>query len=71
MYKKIQKMIVIFSILFVTIFLGKYHTYALTPVSNEIYDGIDVSDWQGYINYSEVKNSGIQIVYIKQVRGHQ
>ena len=56
MYKKIQKMIVIFSILFVTIFLGKYHTYALTPASNEIYDGIDVSDWQGYINYSEVKN---------------
>ena len=36
MYKKIQKMIVIFSILFVTIFLGKYHTYALTPVSNDI-----------------------------------
>ena len=69
MYKKIQKMIVIFSILFVTIFLGKYHTYALTPVSNEIYDGIDVSDWQGYINYSEVKNSGIQIVYIKASQG--
>ena len=69
MYKKIQKMIVIFSILFVTIFLGKYHTYALTPASNEIYDGIDVSDWQGYINYSEVKNSGIQIVYIKASQG--
>lgn len=31
--------------------------------------GIDVSNWQGYINYSEVKNSGIDIVYIKASQG--
>ena len=31
--------------------------------------GIDVSNWQGYINYSEVKNSGIDIVYIKATQG--
>jgi len=34
------------------------------------YQGIDVSDWQGYINYSEVKNSGIEIVYIKASQGN-
>lgn len=34
------------------------------------YQGIDVSDWQGYINYSEVKNAGIEIVYIKSSQGN-
>lgn len=32
--------------------------------------GIDVSDWQGYIDYSQVKNSGIDIVYIKASQGN-
>ena len=34
------------------------------------YRGIDVSDWQGYIDYSEVRNSGIEIVYIKASQGN-
>lgn len=34
------------------------------------YSGIDVSNWQGYINYEEVKNSGVQIVYIKSSQGN-
>lgn len=33
------------------------------------YRGIDVSDWQGYIDFSQVKNSGIEIVYIKSSQG--
>ncbi len=45
------------------------HTYALTPKSDLSYEGIDVSNWQGYINYEEVKNSGIQVVYIKASQG--
>lgn len=32
--------------------------------------GIDVSDWQGYINYSQVKDSGIDVVYIKASQGN-
>lgn len=32
--------------------------------------GIDVSDWQGYIDYSQVKNSGIDVVYIKASQGN-
>lgn len=31
--------------------------------------GIDVSNWQGYIDFEEVKNSGIEIVYIKSSQG--
>lgn len=43
--------------------------YALTPSSEPMYQGIDVSDWQGYINYSQVRASGIEIVYIKASQG--
>ena len=42
---------------------------ALTPESNVIYQGIDVSMWQGNINYSSVKLNGIDIVYIKASEG--
>lgn len=31
--------------------------------------GIDVSNWQGYIDYSKVKSDGIEIVYIKASEG--
>lgn len=34
------------------------------------YSGIDISNWQGSITFSEVKNSGIQIVYIKATEGN-
>ena len=43
--------------------------YAITASSNEQYQGIDVSNWQGYINYEEVKRDGIEIVYIKASEG--
>lgn len=32
--------------------------------------GMDVSDWQGYIDYTQVKNAGIEIVYIKASQGN-
>lgn len=44
-------------------------TYAITPSSNPQYQGIDVSDWQGYIDYSQVRASGIEVVYIKSSQG--
>lgn len=34
-----------------------------------IYEGIDVSHWQEYIEYDQVKASGIEIVYIKSSQG--
>lgn len=39
------------------------------PSSSPIYQGIDVSSWQGSINFSQVKNSGIDFVYIKSSEG--
>lgn len=45
------------------------NAFATTASSNQIYEGIDVSNWQGYIDYSQVKNDGIDIVYIKSSQG--
>lgn len=42
--------------------------YAFSP-SGETYDGIDVSNWQGNINFAEVKEAGIEIVYMKASEG--
>ena len=42
---------------------------AFPASSSEIYNGIDVSEWQGDINFAEVKASGIDIVYIKSSEG--
>ncbi len=44
--------------------------YALSPQTELNYEGIDVSDWQGYIDYEQVKNFGIEVVYIKASQGN-
>ena len=44
-------------------------TYAITPSLEPRYQGIDVSDWQGYIDYRQVRESGIEVVYIKASQG--
>ena len=43
--------------------------FAFEPSSSIIYQGIDVSRWQGNINFSDVKRSGIDIVYMKASEG--
>lgn len=43
--------------------------FGFGPSSNQIYQGIDVSSWQGNINFNLVKQSGIDIVYIKSSEG--
>ena len=43
--------------------------YALSPSSNVIYKGIDVSEWQGSINFARVKEAGIEMVYIRAGQG--
>lgn len=39
------------------------------PVFAAEHRGIDVSQWQGAINYAQVKRAGIKIVYIKAGEG--
>ncbi len=59
------------SIIIVTFFcfMNFPNVYAISPVSEPEYQGIDVSNWQGYIDYAQVKSSGIQVVYIKASQG--
>lgn len=42
---------------------------AFGPSSDKIYSGIDVSEWQGDIDFKKVKQDGIEIVYIRAGQG--
>ncbi len=67
---KIKACITFFWIITFLFFTNIHMTYAITPNSNPQYQGIDVSDWQGYIDYRRVRESGIEIVYIKASQGN-
>lgn len=63
-----KKLVLLFFVLITFTFVCTT-SFAFSPSSNTIYQGIDVSRWQGNINFSLVKNSGINIVYIKSSEG--
>ena len=70
MKKYIIKLLLCFAIIILTSFyiiIGSI--YAIGPSSNIIYEGIDVSSWQRDIDFKKVKESGIEIVYIKSSEG--
>ena len=70
MKKRIIKTIIsLCIILSVSMYILIMPVYAFGPSSQIIYEGIDVSGWQESINYEEVKNSGIDIVYMKSSEG--
>lgn len=70
MKKRILKILVILLIILVApMYILITPVYAFSPWGDVIYQGIDVSGWQGNINYAEVKNSGIEIVYMKSSEG--
>ncbi len=66
MRKKLEK-ILILSVAGLILFASS--VYALPPASDEIYEGIDVSIFQGRIDFEEVKRSGIQVVYVRASEG--
>lgn len=45
-------------------------TNAISQAETPTLIGIDVSQWQGYIDYSRVKANGIDVVYIKSSEGN-
>lgn len=70
MYKKITKTMIIAILLIISIFaLNVNNIYAIESASELNYEGVDVSNWQGYIDYEAVKNAGIEVVYIKASQG--
>jgi lysozyme len=67
--KEMKKIFIFNLIITIIIFININKTYAITATSNNEYQGIDVSNWQGYIDYGSVKSSGIDVVYIKASQG--
>lgn len=69
MLKRTKKVLcIILSFIIMTLF-SISNAYALVSISEPIYEGIDVSNWQGYIDYNRVRQSGIEVVYIKASEG--
>ena len=61
MCKRLKKMIFLTLVTLTSVFLiENSKNYAITNYSDLNYAGIDVSNWQGYINYEEVKNDSIR-----------
>lgn len=51
-------------------FVSSTIVYAFPPSSPNVYNGIDVSEWQGEIDYQAVANSGIEIAYVRSSEGN-
>ncbi len=70
MKQKVLKSLILFMMLTMSS-LGIFTniSQALEPSSNVVYEGIDVSAYQGYIDYERVRNAGIEVVYIKSSEG--
>lgn len=66
--KKLFSFIFIFLIVLFFTFINV--SFAFAPSSNELYNGIDVSEWQKIINFREVKEAGIEVIYIKATQGN-
>ena len=66
---KIKKSIVTIIILIMSFLFNFNIVNAISPESTPLYNGIDVSNWQKYINYQKVKSNGIEVVYIKSSQG--
>ena len=55
--KKVVKLLIIFLTVIVFTTLRHTYVYALSPSSDVIYNGIDVSNYQGYIDYAKVREA--------------
>lgn len=70
MRSKILKIIMLFILVIIHFFVFFSNiVLALNPSNNEIYQGMDVSAYQGDIDYAKVKADGIKVVYIKASEG--
>ena len=66
--KKIRKIVFFIYIISNLLIIFPNDAYAIEP-AGKVYEGIDVSGWQGVIDFAQVKNAGISFVYIKATEG--
>lgn len=67
--KKLWKTLLMFLIA-TSITLVSTQVQAFPPSSPTTYEGIDVSEWQGEINWEEVAEAGIKVAYIRASEGN-
>ena len=65
-----KKIFIILPIFLLYLFSINNSSLGLEPSNNKIYNGIDVSQWQRNINFKDVKEDGIEVVYIKSSQGN-
>jgi len=68
-YKFPKKIISSFLVIPILFFCISTTVLAFGPSNTTLYDGIDVSGWQGKVDYKAVSEDGIEIVYIKATEG--
>ena len=64
-----KKIMICIASILMSVYILIAPVFALEPASNNIYEGIDISSWQGDIDFEQVKNAGIEVVYIKASEG--
>lgn len=67
--RKIIKILI--SFILITFIFTFSMVNAFTSQSTPLYNGIDVSNWQQDVDYKRVKESGIEIVYMKASQGQR
>ncbi|MCI5796551.1 MAG: LysM peptidoglycan-binding domain-containing protein [Ruminococcus sp.] len=63
--KRAKRILSFLLVLLVAISASALHVSALSADTDEVFSGIDVSVYQGDIDFDRVKNSGIEVVYIR------
>lgn len=63
--KRAKRILSFLLMLLVAISASVLHVSAISADTDEVFSGIDVSVYQGDINFEQVKNSGIEVVYIR------
>ena len=57
------------ALVFVMVLMAAMPAFALQADSRHVYEGIDVSVYQGNIDFEKVKGDGIEVVYIRAGEG--
>lgn len=63
--KRAKRILSFLLMLLVAISASVLHVSAISADTDEVFSGIDVSVYQGDIDFEQVKNSGIEVVYIR------
>ncbi len=65
-----KSLVIIIMIIAVILAISYTNVFAFPASSTPTYDGIDVSEWQGEINWESVSRAGIKIAYIRASEGN-